>query len=82
MENHDTGDRAPPSSDAELPADGSAQERPEKSNAFARVDDQAREATRRYVERVDRYVARPDVLRAGSAAAPSFGHTSRDSERR
>ena len=44
----------------------------DKATASMRVDTPSREATRRYVARVDRYLARPDVARVHGNATPSF----------
>lgn len=57
---------------AERPDHDGPQPYPEKPKTGSHVDDAAREATRRYVERVDRYLARPDVISVGRTAAPSF----------
>ena len=65
-------DGAELSASAERPDPDWPQPHPEKPNAQALSDDAAREATRCYVERVDRYLARPDVLKVGRNAAPSF----------
>ena len=46
-----------PSDDPKLPAV------PEKRHIELRMDAPTREATRQYVERVDRYLARPDAPR-------------------
>ena len=72
MEIDPRDDSSQQSADAERPDPGGTQPYPEKNETEAVVDDTKREATRRYVERVDRYLARPDVQRAGSHAAPSF----------
>ena len=72
MEIDPTDDSSQQSADAERPDHGGAQPHPEKKETESVVDDTRREATRRYVERVDRYLARPDVQRVGSHAAPSF----------
>ena len=63
---------SPVSTNAEWSDQGSPQPHPEKPQADSFEADAMREATRRYVERVDRYLARPEVMRAGSHAAPSF----------
>jgi len=63
---------AQPGVNAERPDDESTQTYAEKSTVDSLSDDAAREATRLYVERVDRYLARPDVIRAERNAAPSF----------
>ena len=72
MEIHPEGDSAHLSANVERPDHAGSQPRPKKSETESVVDNANREATRRYVERVDRYLARPDVLNAGLHAAPSF----------
>lgn len=49
---------------AERPIHGSPQPHPEKPKAESFEDGAVREATSRYVEQVDRYLERPEVLRA------------------
>ena len=71
MNNGTNEDRASLGMNAERPDQDEAQPHPEKSIYESRANDAAREATRRYVERVDRYLARPDVITAGRNAAPS-----------
>ncbi len=77
MEIYAEGDSAQLSANAERPDHAGSQPHPEKSETKSVVDDTHREATRRYVERVDRYLARPDVLRVGPHAAPSFASVRR-----
>jgi hypothetical protein len=47
----------------ERPDAGGSQPHPEKPSAVPAADAVAREVTREYVERVNRYLARPDVVR-------------------
>jgi hypothetical protein len=69
MHTHAKDDSSPASANHERPDAGNPQPHPEKSTKSPRAEDAAREATRRYVERVDRYLARPDVVRAASLVA-------------
>jgi hypothetical protein len=55
----------------ERPDSDAVQPNPEKSADKSVAEAAARDATRRYVERVDRYLARPDVMSPGRNAAPS-----------
>ena len=71
MNNGTNEDRSSLGMNAERPDQDAAQPDPEKSIYESPANDAAREATRRYVERVDRYLARPDVITAGRNAAPS-----------
>lgn len=56
----------------ERPSHDKTQPRPEKLNTERLADVAARDSMRRYLERVDRYLARPEVLSVGNNAAPSF----------
>lgn len=55
----------------ERPGHDKTQPRPEKLNNERLAGVAVYESMRRYLERVDRYLARPDVTNAGHNAAPS-----------
>ena len=61
---------------SERPDNDRTEPHPEKSKTESLVGEGAREATRRCVERVDRYLARPDVIGVGRCEAPSFSSES------
>ena len=65
-------DRFQVGANPERPSYDKTQPRPEKLNAERFADAAARDWMWRYLERVDRYLARPDVLSVGNNAAPSF----------
>ena len=76
METYVKDDGSQAVANSERPDNDRTEPHPEKSKTESLVGERAREATRRYVERVDRYLARPDVIRVGRSAAPSFSSES------
>lgn len=72
MERNAQGDPAHSGASDERPGHETRPSSADKATVSVRVDTPSHEATRRYVERVDRYLARPDVARAHGNATPSF----------
>ena len=72
METYTLYDAPQPSANAERAYYETQQPHPVKPKAELISGEARREATQRYVERVDRYLARSDVPRAGRHAKPSF----------